>query len=235
MLSKTANSSILAFNKTITIDSLEPKVRKLRAYEIRRGSVDAISKKTLESLDKTQSIRDAKKARKDSCKELDNVDIDKTREPLKVMIVGELYLEMEPYANLDIEKKLAELGVEVYRPLCLSSMIKDAVFPWKQRRITNYGNEFIKYDLGAHAGHAVGHSAFEFSRNGVDGVIQVYPFTCMPEQSAREILPNVSKEYKKPILSLSFDEHAAEAGFSTRLEAFVETIYERRTKNDPFD
>jgi predicted nucleotide-binding protein (sugar kinase/HSP70/actin superfamily) len=151
------------------------------------------------------------------------------------MIVGELYLEMEPYANLDIEKKLAELGVEVYRPLCLSSMIKDAVFPWKQRRITNYGNEFIKYDLGAHAGHAVGHSAFEFSRNGVDGVIQVYPFTCMPEQSAREILPNVSKEYKKPILSLSFDEHAAEAGFLTRLEAFVETIYERRIKNDPFN
>ncbi len=221
-------SSILALKKVSTIDSLEHRVRKLRAYELEKGSADAIFEKSLESLDKARSIKDVKRVRKNSHEELDNIDIDETRQPLKVGIVGELYVVMEPFVNLGLEKQLAELGVEVIRPLCLSSMIKDAVFPWQQRRIINHGREFIRYDLGAHAGHTVGH-AVEFSENSFDGVIQVYPFTCMPEQSAREILPRVSEKFKKPILSLSFDEHTAKTGMTTRIEAFIETLYEKHT------
>ena len=219
-------SSILMLQKVSAIDSLEHKVRKLRAYETKKGSADAVFKKSLGLLDEAQSIRDIRRAKKNSYEEMDSIDIDTTRKPLKIGIVGELYVVMEPFANLDLEKELAELGVEVYRPLCLNSMIKDAVFPWQQRRVTGYGGEFIKYELGAHAGHAVGH-AVEFSENGFDGIIQVYPFTCMPEQSAREILPNVSKKFGKPILSLSFDEHTAREGFRTRIEAFVETLSEK--------
>jgi len=51
----------------------------------------------------------------------------------------------------------------------------------------------------------------------------------MPEISARTILTNVlHKKYDLPIIFFSFDEHAAEGGFRTRLEAFVELIQGRR-------
>jgi benzoyl-CoA reductase/2-hydroxyglutaryl-CoA dehydratase subunit BcrC/BadD/HgdB len=50
------------------------------------------------------------------------------------------------------------------------------------------------------------------------------PFTCMPEIVAQNILTRVSKEQGIPILTLISDEHTAEAGVVTRLEAFVDLL-----------
>ena len=63
-----------------------------------------------------------------------------------------------------------------------------------------------------------------YAREGLNGVIQVAPFTCMPEIVAESILPLVSRQEHIPILSLFFDEHSGEAGVQTRLEAFVDLI-----------
>ena len=55
----------------------------------------------------------------------------------------------------------------------------------------------------------------------------ILPFTCMPEVVAQAILPAVSQDLDLPILSLVVDEHTGEAGFQTRLEAFVDLISRR--------
>jgi transposase-like protein len=39
-------------------------------------------------------------------------------------LVGEIYTLIEPYVNLNIEKKLGQLGVEVYRSLTLHEWVK---------------------------------------------------------------------------------------------------------------
>jgi predicted nucleotide-binding protein (sugar kinase/HSP70/actin superfamily) len=46
----------------------------------------------------------------------------------------------------------------------------------------------------------------------------------MPEIVAKSVLSSVSKHYSIPVMTLVLDEHAAEAGFRTRLEAFVDMI-----------
>ena len=103
------------------------------------------------------------------------------------------------------------------------------------KRTYNFSNvkkdypDFIQYELGAHAAHSVGHTV-EFARKGFDGVIQLYPFTCMPEVSARAILGNVSKTLSMPVLHFSLSEQTGDTGVDTRIEAFVDML-ERKRKN----
>ena len=66
--------------------------------------------------------------------------------------------------------------------------------------------------------------------NNYHGVIQLAPFTCMPEIVAMQVLPAVTKDLAIPVLSLIIDEHAAEAGIRTRLEAFIDLLNYRKEK-----
>lgn len=52
----------------------------------------------------------------------------------------------------------------------------------------------------------------------------------MPEIVAKAILPTISREKDFPIMSLVVDEMTGEAGFVTRIEAFIDLL-ERRRKN----
>jgi predicted nucleotide-binding protein (sugar kinase/HSP70/actin superfamily) len=68
------------------------------------------------------------------------------------------------------------------------------------------------------------------AQEGVDGIVHILPFTCMPEIVAQSILPSVGKDYQLPILTVVVDEHTGIAGIRTRLEAFVDLLASRRMK-----
>ena len=67
-----------------------------------------------------------------------------------------------------------------------------------------------------------------YANKGFDGVIQLLPLNCMPEIVAKSILCNVSKDLNFPIMTLILDEMTGEAGYLTRLEAFVDLLKRRR-------
>ncbi len=69
-------------------------------------------------------------------------------------------------------------------------------------------------------------------RAGYDGMIHIFPFTCMPEVIAKNILPQVSRDAGIPVLSMAFDEQTGVAGVVTRLEAFTDLLHYRRGKAD---
>jgi predicted nucleotide-binding protein (sugar kinase/HSP70/actin superfamily) len=52
----------------------------------------------------------------------------------------------------------------------------------------------------------------------------------MPEIVSKSILPTISKDKNFPILTLIVDEMTGEAGYITRLEAFLDLL-ERRKDN----
>lgn len=212
------------------IDEMEHLRRRLRAYEIEKGEVEEVFEKALIWIEKARNLKGIKDTRKRILKRFKAIKRDETKSPMKIGIVGELYVVMEPFANLNIEKKLAEMGIEVYRPLCLSKIIRHAVFFWEYRNITQKGKEFIDYELGAHGGHSIGHTV-EFSQKKFEGVIHIYPFGCLPEVSARSILNKVREKLDIPLLHLSFDEQTGEAGMQTRLEAFIEMLERKRVGN----
>lgn len=53
---------------------------------------------------------------------------------------------------------------------------------------------------------------------------------CMPEIVSKAILPSISKDKNFPIMTLVVDEMTGEAGYLTRIEAFVDLL-ERRREN----
>jgi predicted nucleotide-binding protein (sugar kinase/HSP70/actin superfamily) len=81
--------------------------------------------------------------------------------------------------------------------------------------------------IGGHAQETVGHTVL-YARDGFDGVIQVFPLSCMPEIVAESVLPAVERDTGIPVLKLIIDEMTGEAGYMTRLEAFVDLLKKRR-------
>ena len=64
--------------------------------------------------------------------------------------------------------------------------------------------------------------------NKIDGVITLTAFGCGPDSLMVERITRKSKQFNKPLLNLTIDEHTGEAGFITRLEAFVDMLYRKK-------
>lgn len=70
----------------------------------------------------------------------------------------------------------------------------------------------------------------KFFREGIDGIVHVMPFTCMPELVASTILSRIGSDLNYPVLSITVDEHVSEANLQTRLEAFVDLLAKRKCR-----
>jgi len=153
--------------------------------------------------------------------------------PLRIGIIGEIYTILDPYTSVGIEEELGRLGVEVDRSIYLSGWVGNHVFQGLApgyRSIKSYPDHakpFLPHFVGGHGQETVG-AAVKFAQEGFDGIIQIFPLSCMPEIVAASVLPRVQEAYKVPIMTLIVDEHTGQAGMQTRLEAFVDLL-ERRT------
>ncbi|MCL0081634.1 hypothetical protein M1N89_00135 [Dehalococcoidia bacterium] len=56
------------------------------------------------------------------------------------------------------------------------------------------------------------------------------PFGCLPEIIAQNIM--LKTEEKLPVLTIACDEKLGEAGLITRLEAFVDLLWNRRNSHE---
>jgi predicted nucleotide-binding protein (sugar kinase/HSP70/actin superfamily) len=154
--------------------------------------------------------------------------------PLKVAIVGELYMSMDPEINRGVEQRLGELGVEVTRTSWFSTHIGRSLGlgrNQKRERVRFYraSMEYLGYDVGAECNVSVGETIVR-AREGYDGVVHLMPFACMPETTAAAILKEVSRDYHIPVLTLVLDEQDVETRIQTLLEAFVDMLLWRREK-----
>jgi len=155
-------------------------------------------------------------------------------DPLKIGLIGEIYTLIEPYVNLNIGKKLGALGVEVYRGITITDWVRTHLYPdrdyRKQRKEKmERGKEYLGLCIGGHAWETVA-SAVHYCDMGLDGVIQILPFGCMPEIVAESILPAISRDRDFPVMTLTVDEMTGEAGYLTRLEAFVDLLSQKKER-----
>ena len=67
-----------------------------------------------------------------------------------------------------------------------------------------------------------------FQDEKIDGIITLTAFGCGPDSLMIEDIRRKAKQFSKPILNLTIDEHTGEAGFITRIEAFIDLIKRRR-------
>ena len=87
----------------------------------------------------------------------------------------------------------------------------------------------MKRAIGGECIETVGDTVFA-ARNGIDGIIHIMPFTCMPEIVAQNILPTVSKKENIPVLELVLDEQTGKTGNITRIEAFADLVKRKKMR-----
>lgn len=208
------------------IDALEDYIRKNIGFEVEEGSFQHLQKDFFNSIKTVKGFRDADKIYKKYKISFMNLKINKPENPIKVGIVGELYVTMEPFSNYFIEKELAKKGIQVTRFITATYLFQK--HKHKKQLIKSCG-KYLKYEIGGDGTDSVG-NAKQLAEEGYDGVIHVKPFGCTPEVNAMPMLQNISNDYKVPVLFFSFDSQTSETGIKTRLEAFHDMLLMKREK-----
>lgn len=226
----------IAIRKMFLLDDLEENLAFYRAREINQGDADKHYAKALQYIKDVEHSRDLKRAKKLAFAEMKKVKIDSKREVLKVDLTGEIYLVCDSFSNQNITKELGKMGVQVRRSLTVSSFIKDAIIPKAFRdgethlqRAYRLAKPYLMRDIGGDSLECVSDVAYADER-GIDGIIHISPFTCMPEIMSQNIFPAMRENCDIPILPLIMDEQTGKAGYLTRLEAFVDLMRRRKRK-----
>ena len=227
-------SVILAFRfgmcKLFALDKIEKVAQKTRAVELERGRANQIYREAISAIDDAKKRKEVKRVTKAYIDKLCQVPKLPQADPIKIAIVGEIYVVLDPFANMDVEIELGKLGVEVERTMSLSRWIKYSLFlnplgvdEWKE--VHNAAMPYLKRDVGGDGWESVGEKVIH-AKDGCDGLIHLAPFTCMPEIVAQNIMPSTKEDI--PVLSILCDEQLARPGMITRLEAFVDLLKFRR-------
>jgi len=221
-------------HKAEAMDALEKAARKVRPFERQKGSASTALADGLAMVHQATDVAHTEAALREALSAMDAVEREEADDPLRIAIVGEIYAVLEPALNFDIERKLGEMGImpypvmSVYKWLFRPLKIDPSIIV-EERMARRIAKPYIAYVLGGEE-HQTITGTIRAARRGYDGVIHLYPFTCMPENICRTILPRVESEFDIPVLNLCLDEHASPAGIATRLEAFVDLLKQRRRK-----
>lgn len=231
-----ARAILIAILKVFLMDKLETKLSYCRAREINQGDAEKHYQKAIKYIDAQDTVFGLKKAIKQVNEEMSKVELNPNKEILHVDITGEIYIVNDEFSNQNIERELGRMGVQVRRSLTISSFLKDAVIPKIIRkgethlqRADRLAKPYLMRDIGGDALECVSDVAYANER-GIDGIIHVSPFTCMPEIMSQNIFPAMRESCEIPILPLIMDEQTGRAGYITRIEAFVDLMRRRKRK-----
>lgn len=224
----------IAVRKMFVLDRIENLFSYYRAREKEFGTAQKYYNNALALILDAQNIKELKKAEKEATALIKQTPIDLTREIVNVDITGEIFLVQDTFSNQNIEKELGKLGVQTRRSLTVSGFLKDAIIPkcFKKgethlERAFRMAKPYLSRDIGGDALESVSDVAYANER-GVDGIIHISPFTCMPEIMSQNIFPSMRENCDIPILTLIMDEQSGRAGYITRLEAFVDLIKRKK-------
>lgn len=137
---------------------------------------------------------------------------------LRVGIVGHAYNLYDAYVNMNVLEMLWRRGVRVLVPEMLS-----------QHVLERYAARLPKKLYWNYEREVVGAVLYWADKQEVDGIIYLRSFSCGPDSIVQVLLDHDARVAGTlPIMSLAIDEHAAETGLVTRVEAFLDMLQRRR-------
>lgn len=214
----------MMIERSFLTQELRQMLNRKRAVDF--SGAEKLEKEALGLVKEARSLRDVRRVRQ---RLRDMMALNGQRPEVRVGLVGEIYFMIEQYANQEIEKELARLGVEVLFERSLFHHLMHLLHidrgSYRSRRLAR---RYLRECPGGEAIRTVGEAVHFVEKLGVDGIVHIFPFTCMPENIALEGLHQLSEDSGVPVLSLSFDEHTSRTGMLTRLEAYVDLIKRRK-------
>jgi len=139
---------------------------------------------------------------------------------LRVALLGHPYNLHDSYLNHCLLQRLERLGVHV-------STADDVPAEAIQAGIKRLTGE----PYWAYANYLVGAADYFLNGGQTDGVILITAFGCAPDSGMVEVVTKAAHEVGISAMTLVLDEHAGEAGYITRLEAFVDMLERKRQRD----
>ncbi len=221
----------VSFAKGRAFDYIHKRSLQVRAYEVNRGDTSRALREAEQVLTLAYTPEEIEEAGREALAIIDAVEQDPDRDVLKVGIVGEFFLLLEPFSNFGLEEILGHMGVYLER----SVWVTDWIAPNRDNKIYGFPKKLIEEKAAPYLNHNVGGEGREtigsivlMAERDFDGVLQLLPFGCMPENIATSIIPKVQRDHDIPVLTLAFDEQTGRAGMVTRVEAFLDLLVARR-------
>ena len=227
-------SLALTVDILMAVDSLYTAARHKRCRVCHPGAVELILHDFTNSIQRAHGYTAINKLTRQACKKIRSLPEKEPEDLLRVAIIGEIFVTSDAYSNLDIERKLGHYGVDITTYMGPATWVRDHLLdkinPFqKNEKAQELAREYWHVDdIGGHGVQTVGNAVLS-SRRGFDGIIHLYPLTCMPEISAQSAFSAIRRHYDVPIMTLVVDEMTGEAGYDTRLEAFVDMLRMRKT------
>lgn len=136
-----------------------------------------------------------------------------------IAVVGHPYLLYDEHINHRLIHRLEQANYRVLTPEILTTeQVESAIARIVGKPYWTYEEEVI----GA-GGH--------YLESGVDGVIGIMAFGCGPDSLMMNMVHRQAISLRSiPFMSLTVEEHTAEAGVITRLEAFLDMIQRRKRR-----
>ena len=139
--------------------------------------------------------------------------------PLSVVIMAHGYNLFDERISLNLIKKLDKMGVKSYTALNVT----------KENAIKSI-EELGEIQYWANELELTGTAAYYMLNNKVDGIIALSAFGCGPDSLMVDEVQYHAKEKNLPMIHINIDEHTGEAGFVTRIEAFVDMLFRRKRR-----
>ena len=136
-------------------------------------------------------------------------------EKQKIILISHPYNLYDEYVNLRMKEKLEKLGAE---PIFIDKVSISV----NQRSNQRESAATIKFHW--EFGREIMEKIQEVLKYKINGAVEISSFACGCDAVLKEFVEKEFKQSKIPFLYLIIDEHTGEAGFQTRLEAFLDTL-----------
>jgi predicted nucleotide-binding protein (sugar kinase/HSP70/actin superfamily) len=218
--------------KLKALEEVERLVHKTRALEQKKGNASHIFREATKAIDGARDYHAIKQAKQVYLQKLKDTPIISSSNPLKIGVVGEFFVVVDPFANMDVEMELGKLGVQVERPQSVLEWLDFNPFTLllglrEKDRSFKAAKPYLSRYIGGDGLQTVGEKVLH--AKDWDGLVHIEPFGCLPEIMARNIMPSTKEQL--PVLNIMCDEHTGKAGVISRLEAFVDMIKIKKKKS----
>lgn len=206
------------------IDELEGIYYKSCGFEAEKGSCKKIFDDFLNAMQAASSKSEIESAYRKVKSAFSQVKLNKPKTPLRVGIIGEYFTVMDSFSNLELEQKLADMGVEVHRWMNITN--RNLHYSGEKNMNVRI-KDLCTYEMGPTSTANIW-CARDYAEQGFDGIIHVKSAGCTPEMDIMPVLQNIGADYKIPILYLTYDSQTSDTGLMTRVEAFYDMIQMRK-------
>lgn len=213
-------------------EKLEAEARMIGTCREDKCGAKYILRKCRWDLEAADSISAAIKIVNKYRKDLHGLEPDNATHSLKLLLTGEIYTLIDAFANHHIEETLIDAGVTFEKHISIGWWLRNTVVnPFGGMMTERRKNRYMPYRIGGYAKETIGH-ALNYKEKRYDGIIQIFPVGCMPEIVAKSVFDGFRKKEGVPVLSIIYDEMGGEAGYQTRIEAFIDMLRIKKERKD---